>query len=153
MNGGSYNKAGSDVGKQNLRELKWIQKIQNAFWGAFAMPRVATVPHYPLMSAPAPAVPWFSGKHWRIPKLTSWWSRVENFPNQKLPLALSESMYATQVTYIAPKTAPTEVRRPVPGLSTCCATVDYCDILADSKQSRNQHLQWEPIPASQKERW
>lgn len=56
------------VGKQNLRELKWIQKIQNAFWGAFAMPRVATVPHYPLMSAPAPAVPWFSGKHWRIPK-------------------------------------------------------------------------------------
>ena len=40
--------------------------------GAFAMPRVATVSGYPLMSAPAPAV-----------------------------------------TYIAPKTAPTEVRRPV----------------------------------------
>lgn len=60
---------------------------------------------------------------------------------------------ATQVTYIAPKTAPTEVRRPVPGLSTCCATVDYCDILADSKQSRSQYLQLEAIPSSQKECW
>ncbi len=40
--------------------------------GAFAMPRVATVSGYPLMSAPAPAVPWlkaipvsiWEGKFW-----------------------------------------------------------------------------------------